>query len=411
MVNRGSSSLAVLRLAAAGFWLSLFPAPAQWADRNEYDLALALRQQADPAMQMKLIAEWKRKYPSSAYAAQRAELHLAAALSVGDTNALEEAVADLNAAAPDSLVSLYWTTVLAPSAKDQSESALQRYEYSATRLLEAMQSRLAENARGEDARELPRVQSLAYRTLGWVQWKQQQLDQARASLLKALEFDPGRADVSAWLGVIASSDPAPEAQIEAIFRLARAVYLDGPGALPSSQRRDVRALLESVYTFYHGSPEGLDAVAAVARDKLHPPQGFRIESAAEIVERLWEKQVLEQNPDLAPFLELRRSLIATADADLLERLQAAPPLKLRATVLGCGEPGGDSGIHLAITDQHTFEAILRPDPPVSRCPPVGSVLEFTARVTAFQKSAPQFTLAVPRKAITTVSAASPSRQP
>lgn len=402
---------ASLGLGALAVCLGCLPSAAQWADRAEYDLALALRQQSDPATQLQIIHEWRQKYPFSAYRAQRAELQIAAALAAGDPEALETAVADLSAAAPESLSSAYWVTILAPSAKDQSEAALLRYEEAAQRLLEAIQTGTVRSAAREGQQEAERVESLAWRTLGWVHWKRQQRQEARKFLLKSLELDPARADVSAWLGVLASGDPAPEAQVEAIFRLARAAYLDGPGALPSAQRRDVRTLLESVYTFYHGSLDGLDAVAASARANLHPPRDFRIESAAEVFEQQWERQMLAERPDLAPFFELRRSLSRADEEEIAARLKDAPEIRLRATVLGCADSGQHAGVHVALTDRQSFEAVLKPDVPLPRCPKVGSQLEFTARVTGFEKEARRFIFAVSRKTLRTLAAAAESDRP
>ncbi|MBA3975738.1 MAG: hypothetical protein C0504_16150 [Candidatus Solibacter sp.] len=402
--------LPILQLAARAMPLLIAALPCaawQWADRGEYDMALAVRQQPDAKARIELIGQWKQKYPASKFAVERAELELAAALPAGDPAALHQAAAGLLAVAPESFNGLYWLTLLAPSAPDQSPAALSRYESAARRLLPAAGQYFTGNAAAAPEGEKQRVLAAAHRTLGWVAWRRANLDDARASLLASLELDPARADVSAWLGAMLSSKATPEHQIEAVWRLARASYLDGPGALVSTQRREVRSLLDAVYTAYRGSADGLDAIGAQTRDSLHPPANFRIESAAEAAERVWEEQMLQANPSLRPYLDLRKMLLGVVEADLPNLINTTPLPRLRGTVLGCNEAVKATEIQLGITGQTTQEVLVKLDGPLPRCPDLGASIELEGSLFAFTGEPFLITVTAARKAITAAQAAPP----
>lgn len=375
------------------------PAPAwQWADRGEYDMALAVRSQPEAKARLELIGQWKLKYPASKFALERAELELSAAVSSGDMAVVQVAAAGLLAVDPASFSGLYWTTLLAPSAPDQSPAALAKYEDAAKRLLPTTGAFFAKNAVPEA--EQKRVQAAAQRTLGWVEWKRGKLDAARTALLASLDLDPGHADASAWLGAMLVPNPTAESQIEAVWRLARASFLDGQGALVSAQRREVRSLLETVYTTYHGSSDGLDAIGAQAREKVHPPENFRIESAAEAAERVWEERVLQSNPGLRPYLDLRKILLGAVDADLPNLINTTPLPKLRGTVLGCNEPAKATEIHLGISGPSTEEVLVKLDAALPKCPDLGAVIEFEGTLSAFTRVPFLITVTADRKSIT-----------
>lgn len=394
---------------AIALFVAALPAAAwQWTDRGEYDMALAVRRQPGAKARIELITQWKQKYPASNYALERAELELAAALSAGDPALLHQAAAGMFAVAPDNFTALYWTTQLAPSAPDQSPPALARYESAAKRLLPAAEQHFARNAASAPAGEKQRVLAAAHRTLGWVAWKRSNLDAARASLLASLELDPMRADVSAWLGAMLTPGPAAEGQIEAVWRLARASFLDGPGALASAQRREVRSLLDAVYSAYHGSLDGLDTIGAQTRDSLHPPANFRIETAAEAAERLWEEQVLQANPGLRSYLDLRKLLLLTPDDALPGIISSTPLPRLRAAVLGCNAALKATELQLGITGQSTQEVLVKLDGPLPKCPDLGASIELDGALFAFTRDPFLITITAARKSIT---AAQPAPAP
>lgn len=364
------------------------PLPAQdWTDRAEYDIVLAIRGAPTRESQLALIGEWKKKYPASALARSRAELELAVAESLGETKVVAAAARELVASGADNFVGLYWLTALAPSLEDQSPAALSQLEAAARRLLEVKDAffssaSYAGAASGAAPAHKSQVRAMAHRALGWVEWKRGNRDAAYREMLNCLAADPQRAEVSGWLGALLAPDRAPERQIEAIWHLARAAYLTGDGALPTAERKGVRALLEAAYAGYHGALDGLDDVGAATKAGAVPPGNFFIESAAEVEERLWTQRVLSSSPGLGPYLQIRKQLQTAQSetlADLLKQTELPP---LAGTLIACEPLPRPTEIRLALPGLEEPEFLLKLDGPAPRCPDPGTLVEFTGTPVA-----------------------------
>lgn len=369
------------------------PAPAQgWADRGEYDLALEIRAQPDPAARVALLDQWKRKHPSSALRQARAELYLSAYQALGDHVRMMGVAREMCAADPDNYVGLYWVTVLSPSSTAVTPATLSGSESAAKRLLAATETffaspamTAAESAADPVAREKTRVQFLAHRALGWVEWKRGDSGAAERELQLGLQLEPQSAEVSAWLGSILALDQPPTQQTLAIWHLARAAYLDGDGALPSAQRRDVRALLETTYTAYHGSGEGLDQVGAATRQSILPAQGFKIETAAEVAERQKEEELLRTNPDLLPWLQIRKRLLASSAETQQQTLTETTLPRLKGALIRCNTPVKPTEIYVGIIDPAVEEVVIKVGDGFARCADPGTVLEFDGGPASFSR--------------------------
>lgn len=372
-----------------------------WADRAEYDLALEVRAQPDPSTRLALLDQWKQKYPASALSQSRAELYLSACQALGDPVRVLTAAREMTAASPDNYVGLYWITVLSPSSAAPTPAALDEGESSARRLLAATEGFFnspAVRASGLTAEsaalERKRVQSLAHRTLGWVAWKKGNFEAAESELHSSLQLDPQSAEVSAWLGTIMTLQQNPAKQTPAIWHLARATYLDGEGALPSAQRRDVRALLEAVYTAYHGSDEGLDQVGVSSRSGILPAPGFKVETAGEAAERRKEEELLRANPELQPWLQIRKRLL-TSNAETQQQVLGETTLpKLKGTLIRCDTPVKPTEIIVGIVDPAVEEVILKVGDGLARCPDPGAVLEFNGGLASFARDPFRLTVLV-----------------
>lgn len=367
-------------------------------------MALEVRNQPAPEARLALIEQWKRQFPSSPLAKTRAELGLDAAEALGDPAKISSAARDLLSADANSFAALYWLTLLTPSQADQSPAALDSGAAAAGRLITAADAFFGSPAmKGQPgAADIHRQQTLAlaHRTIGWVQWKRGNLDAAQRSLLASLMADPQRADVSAWLGTILAPSAEQPLRLAAIWHLARAAYLDGPGVLPSAERREVRSLLEAVYAAYHGSTGGLDRIGESARSTVLPPNDFRIETAAEAAERAWEDGVLKANPDLQPYLDIRRRLLAARDEDLAQLIPNIVLPSLRAKLLGCNPETRPRELQIGITGPGAQEAVLKLDSALSKCPDLGAELEFQGNLSGFTRQPYLLTIEATRKAIT-----------
>ncbi len=124
-----------------------------------------------------------------------------------------------------------------------------------------------------------------------LQKKDNAIDMARkddakseSDLTKLLQSDPGDAQASYWLATVlfGQREAKPMNQPPAIFEYARAGLVDGPTALPDALKKDASARATRYYKAYHGSDEGWDKVAALAKANALPPADFTIDSTADI---------------------------------------------------------------------------------------------------------------------------------
>jgi hypothetical protein len=378
----------------------------QWTARTEYDLALAVRSQPAPEARLALIDEWKKQFPASPLAVARAELALSAAQALGDPVRISAAARELAAADANNFAGQYWITLLTPSQPGQSTAALDAGASAAQRLLAATGPFFASPAMktappATVQADQNRTTALAHRTLGWVEWKRGNLDAAKTQLMAGLTADPQRADLAAWLGAILAPSPNSQQRVAGIYYLARAAYLDGDGVLPSAERREVRALLEAAYASHHGSLEGLDQIGTTTRSSVSPPDGFRIETAAEAAERTWEDKVLQANPEIQPYLEIRRRLLAAKPEDLPQVLASTILPRMKATLIGCNPESRPTELQLGITRTDAPEVLLKLDSPLPKCPDLATVIEFEGTLTNFSKDPYLLTLQTSRKSLAT----------
>lgn len=376
-----------------------------WSDRAEYDLALAVRAQSTAATRLPLLEDWKRKYPKSGLAAARAELTLDAAQSLGDQGKLLEAARELLAANPNHYGGLYWITVLAPSAAGATPSAtaLSEAESAAKRLAAAAPAFFASPAaQSTPAKQKTEVLALAHRTLGWAAWRRNDLASAEKELRAGLALVPRYGELSAWLGAILAVQKEPARQIAASWHLARASFLDGDGALaPGSGRRDVRALLEAVYSNYHGSLDGLDQIGAAASASAtpEPPATFTIETAAEAAQRKTDEEMERTNPQLLTWVKIRRRLAAPdGDAQYAKLAESNLPL-LKGYVIRCDQDPKPTEVVLGLLDSATEEVVLKFDAALPRCAEVGVAIEFEGKPLGVSRDPFKLTLAVTASAL------------
>ena len=108
-------------------------------------------------------------------------------------------------------------------------------------------------------------------------------------LRKLITRDPNLAVASYQLGKammdILAAQKKPEDQPPALYQIARAIAITGPGALPANQVAAIKDYLKKAYTAFHGSDAGLDDLLATAKATPFPPANFTIESSVQIAEK------------------------------------------------------------------------------------------------------------------------------
>src|SRR5690348_14984599 len=154
---------------------------AKWADRGEYDLALAVRAESAASKRLALLDQWKQKYPASEFQQVRRELYLGTYQSLGDTQHTFDTAAEMLKADPNDSLGMYWYTVLLPQSKSASPDQLALGEKTARALMGTAD-----------------MKPLAQRTLGWVLMQRGENALAEVQLNAAVQSDPANLELTAW---------------------------------------------------------------------------------------------------------------------------------------------------------------------------------------------------------------------
>ncbi len=371
------------RTIAQGMLMAALAAPlfpAAWTDRNEYDLVLAIRAEAAPQKQLTLLDQWKSKYPKSELRQMRRELYLSAYQSLGDSERMLATAREMISEQPDDRVGAYWCVVLVPGARDASPDLWNAGEKAARLLLTAAPDS------GEWQKQKASVELLARRALAWIQWQRGDYPAAETEFTSYLKKDGGNAEISAWYGMALAAQKAPEKVISALWQLARAGALGGPGALPDASKRQVTALAERVYISYHGDTEGLEQMRAASVANAFPPADFKLESAEAAAARKAEEELKRTNPQLALWMSIRKQLNAPdGEKYFTETLQAAPLPKMKGTVIRCTPEARPKEIVLGLSNGVTEEIVLKLSSPLSSGADPGAEIEFEGTAEAYSK--------------------------
>jgi hypothetical protein len=406
---RSPGALAAVCLAAIA--LPVKPAagaaPAKWTDRGEYDLVLTIRAEAAPLKRLALLDQWKAKYPTTELQQVRQELYLSAWQSLGDSPRMFAVAREMISGGADTLVGLYWCTLLVPESKEVSADLLDAGEKAARQLLAGLDTYFAAAAKPEGtAPEVwPKRRSdaefLAHRALGWIRWQRADYPAAEAEFNTCLKQDPNRAEISAWLGAVLVLDRQPANQVPALWHLARAASYRGTGALPDTQRRQLGPVLERLYTVYHGETAGLDQLRIASVATAFPPAGFDIESASAALARKQDEELTRTNPQLASWFRIRRRLEAPdGEAWFAASMHStALPMRLKGTLLRATPTGKPAELVLGVGDAAAEEVVLKLDTPFAHGADSGTVLEFEGTFEAFTKAPFSLTIVAPQERI------------
>ena len=396
-------SLGTIAACLAALALAVQPAvsaAAKWTDRNEYDLVLNIRAEAAPQKRLTLLDQWKAKYPKTELQQARLELYLSAYQSLDDSPRMFAVAREMISGGSDSLVGLYWCTLLVPEAKEVSPDLLGAGEKAAGQLLAGLNTYLAADRKPAATppeawqKQRSEVEFLAHRALGWIQWQRADYAAAKAEFTKCLQQDPNSAEISAWFGAVLALDRQPANQVPALWHLARASSYRDAGALPDGQRRQLGTVLERLYSTYHGETAGLDRLRVASVAAAFPPAGFDIESASSAALRKQDEELNRTNPQLASWIRIRRRLEAP-DGDAYfaaSLLNTRLPLRLKGTLLRAIPAGKPKELVLGVGDASAEEVVLKLDTAFPNDAEAGTVLEFEGTIEAFTKA--PFTLTV-----------------
>jgi tetratricopeptide (TPR) repeat protein len=361
----------------------------KWSDRSEYDIVLAVRSEAIPAKRLELLEQWKQKFPKSELQQVRAELQLSAYEALGDTANMLKIAQEMIAKDPANFVGLYWLTVLSPSLSDASTQMLTQAGAAASKLITEIPNFFSPEKKpagteGSDWQNLrTQAEIQARRTSGWVQWQRGAYSAAETEFRAVLRLDPKQLEISSWLGVVLALQKTPEKQLEAIWHLGRATYVDSGSSFTATQRTEARLLLERVYGNYHGGLDGLDQIGMAAMAAVMPPADFRVETAEEAAVRKREEELSRTNPELLTWIRIRRQLEGPDVQKNFEALTASVT-KLKGFVVRHTPAKSPTELVIALQDPAVEELVLKLDSPLPGSAEPGTPIEFEAKPVSFK---------------------------
>jgi len=316
------------------------PATKNYKDQGEYDIYNEVTKDIVGNNFPKAITDldtWKSKYPTSDYKDARAVLYVQAYAGAKQFGKAVDAAGELMAkdldgtfndpkSGPTDVVKVLFTTCQAivniqnPTPEQQAIGAK-----AAHALLDY--NRKPEgvpDAAWADARN--QLQTMAKATLmtmavmpGQQAMAKTPPDCASAETVftKALADYPDKSFISYNLGralnclARANPDKAGEVGPKAIYEFIRAAQMD-PTLGGSADGKKISDYADSVYTTFHGSNDGLDAVKAQAKSSPLPPAGFTIETATAVSTRK-QNEFKEKFPQLAMWLGIKGQLADPAN--------------------------------------------------------------------------------------------------
>ncbi len=313
-------------------------------DQQEADLINSLPKETDPAKRLATLDKWKAGYPETAFAKERMAAYLATYQELKKPRETVDTANEILKSNPNDFDALrailIWVPQLGqnpPQADiDNLEKVANHFVNDADQIFTpANKPPYMNDQQWAQAKEPMRA--FSQRTIGMLYLGKKDFPRAEAELTKAAQMSPNDATVAQSLGqaILAQNKEHPEKQPLALFYYARAVGIDGQGALPPQVKQQLQSFLTKAYTQYHGSNEGLDKVLAVAKANPAPPADFHIDSTADIAvaKAKAEEEAAKANPMLAMWKTIKTGL--TGDN---------PDQFFESTVKDAALPGGANGV-------------------------------------------------------------------
>lgn len=313
-----------LRIAATAVALligqSLFAQAAggpQWKDRAEYDLYIAITQDANPQTRLEKLDKWKKDYPDTQFIANRRQIYLATYQPLNKPAEVFSAAKEILAADANNLGALTALCAFifrfqpAPSADDMATA-----EKAAGQLIAGLDGFFADDKKPATTTAdqwkaaKKEIQTYAQNALGWIPMIRKENEKAEVELTKSLQVEPTSAQVTYWLASVILAQNKIEKRPLALYHFARAAYYDGPGALAPEGRKQVVPYFEKLYVGYHGDKEGIEKVIEQAKANALPPADFAIKSIVIREKENEEREAKEAAafPDKALWKDLKTAL-------------------------------------------------------------------------------------------------------
>ena len=385
----GTVLTGVLAISGA---VSLSAQDKKWKDQAEYDLYTAISKAQDPNEQLKLLAQWKEKYPDSEFKVDRAKTVVFVMNKKNDAAGVLQASRDLLALEPANFQALYFVTILPVSLNKTDADTLDAATKAANGLMAAIPENYSEAKKpnGTTAEQWKQtakdVEVQAYKTLGWVEWQKKNFTGAEAQFKKGLEVNPMAAELSYFLGTVIALQKNVARQVEALWQFARAGYLDGPYALDATRKAQVAKYFERVFTSFAGDDKKeMEDVINKAKNSLYPPEGTKFESKEEKMAKNEEK-FKSENPMLFMFMQVKKGLTGADGANYWDnQLKDAELPTFKGKLVSQKPETNPKELTVAISTADQPEITIVLETPLRGKAEPGTELEFTGVAKEFTK--------------------------
>jgi outer membrane protein assembly factor BamD (BamD/ComL family) len=247
---------------------------------------------------------------------------------------------------------------------------------------------------------------------------------AEAAFEQALQQYPDSGQVAYELGAseLAQQSTNPAKVPAGIYEIARAVALDPAkgGLADAAARSQVDAYLKKIYTSYHGSEEGLDALKQQALARPTPAADFTLKSQAEM-DGARRDLFAKEHPELALWLTIKAALTGANGAQYFEtQLKDTAVPKLKGVLVDAKPACKPKELLVAVPmpdakPPYTAEIALKLDAPLTGKPPANAEFSWEGVPASFTKDPFLLTMNAEKAKLTDLTTepctAAPARKP
>jgi hypothetical protein len=394
----------------------------EWKDRAEYDLYEAAQKDTNATTRLATLNKWKQQYPNSDFAEGRRDMILTTYQNLNQPRQVIDLSKEILQDHPNNFHAVSAILAAVQTLKPPTAADLELAEKTANYLYDHLDDVYAAANKPQGATDAQWAQAkagsrpYAIKTLKWVidTRKDQSKDNAAAEdqLTKLLQKDPTQTEVAYDLAgtILAQAKAKPDEQPVALFYYARAAAYDGPGALPSADRNNIKTYLAKVYPQYHGSADGLDQLLALAKTNGAPPADFKIKSTADLAQEQAAKEAEEaaKNPMLTFWVKTLKENLVKDDGDMFWEMtvkDTALPggvngvMKFKGKIVSMTPANRPKEIDLAIEKPGVADAKLTFETALPGKMEAGEELEFDGEAKSFTKEPFMITFAVDKDAL------------
>ena len=297
-----------------------------WKDRAEYDLYVKISQTTDPKARLDLLNSWQDKYPQTDYSQERNQYFLVtlSQLAANDPASRQKLLDKSNEilkADPKNFRAAYFIVLYGPQVGGTTPSAdvQSQVDTAAHAVIDGANDAFdaskkpAQVAQADFDKAKTSSIAVAHNALAWEATSKKDLPTAESEYKASLQSDPSQPRISAAYGqMLVNEKKFPEG----LWQYAHAGQYDGPGALPPATRTQLLDYFNKVYTQYHGSDDGKQALLDQAKTAAVAPDGFQITSAQATANQQTEalQSRINSDPGFKVWYSIKQTLQEKGDA-------------------------------------------------------------------------------------------------